>query len=137
MTVKVNGRKKQKRAIKVIYIYSAFFTGCLTCSLSLIAPTAVRQTPTMHCITLYKNATMHHVYNPNDVFFFTMNNDRIHIYVNYLHADDSHDDIVIVCTAPSEDIGALFIALLLQFVNGVLRAVCRINTQEIKTTDTC
>lgn len=44
----------------------------------------------------------------------------------YLTADDSDDDVLVVGAAPAQDVGALFIALLPQLLNGVLGAVgCR------------
>lgn len=41
----------------------------------------------------------------------------------YLNADNSHNDVVIVCAAPAQDVGSFFIPLLTEFMNGILCAV--------------
>lgn len=41
----------------------------------------------------------------------------------YLSADHSDDDVLVVSAAPAQDVGALLVALLTQFVGGVLRTV--------------
>lgn len=41
---------------------------------------------------------------------------------NYLTADDSDDDVLVVGAAPAQDVGALLVALLAQLLNGILSA---------------
>lgn len=47
----------------------------------------------------------------------------------YLNADNSHDDVVIICAAPAQDIGSFFISLQTEFMNGILCAVQREQTK--------
>lgn len=41
---------------------------------------------------------------------------------NYLAADDSDDNVLVVGAAPAQDVGALFVALLAQLLNGIIGA---------------
>ncbi len=47
----------------------------------------------------------------------------------HLNADNSHDDVVILCAAPAQDVGSFFISLLTKFVNSILCAVKRQQTE--------
>ncbi len=49
----------------------------------------------------------------------------------YLNADNSHDDVVIVCAAPAQDVGSFFISLLTKFMNSILCAVKRQQTEQV------